>query len=73
MRREALRDARHVAKALLGTGQALHSAFAESLLAGALRVEGDLEACTKQLRRAIAALDAVDMTLFAMPLRRRDR
>jgi tetratricopeptide (TPR) repeat protein len=70
-RREALKEARHVARALLGTRQALHSAFAESLLAGALRVEGDLDASVRQLRRAIPALDAVDMTLFAMPLRRR--
>jgi serine/threonine protein kinase/tetratricopeptide (TPR) repeat protein len=70
-RREAQDEARAVARALLRTRQALHGAFAQSLLAGIHHIDGDLDAAVKQLRLAIPALDQVDMALFAMPLRRR--
>ncbi len=70
-RRRATAEARHLARALARSPQPGGRAATGLLLAGAAELEGDVDGAVAELRRTLAALEAVDMRLYAHAARRR--
>ncbi|HEY7956763.1 MAG TPA: AAA family ATPase [Polyangia bacterium] len=71
VRRQAAAEARHQARELERSPQPAGRASSGLLRAGAAELDGDRHQAVAELRRTVAALDAIDTRLFAAAGRRR--